>query len=69
LRDSKGWDGKLRMPPTATAQVANPEALSDPEYSDEENVLPGEKIEADEGGCYISREPVVRRLGAHSLTR
>jgi protein phosphatase 1 regulatory subunit 7 len=48
LRDSKGWDGKLRMPPTATAQVANPEALSDPEYSDEENVLPGEKIEADE---------------------
>jgi protein phosphatase 1 regulatory subunit 7 len=48
LRDSKGWDGKLRMPPSATAQVVNPEALSDPEYSDEENVLPGDKIEADE---------------------
>ncbi len=47
LRNSKGWDGKLRVPKNAL--VANPEALSDPEYSDDENVLPGEEIPADEG--------------------
>lgn len=46
-RDSKGWDGKLRVEKRPV--VANPEALSDPEYSDEENVLPGETIDADEG--------------------
>jgi protein phosphatase 1 regulatory subunit 7 len=46
-RNSKGWDGKLRMPKTAT--LANPEALSDPEYSDDENILDGEEIEPDEG--------------------
>lgn len=47
LRDSKGWDGKLRVPKSTT--LANPEALSDPEYSDEDNVVPGEEIAADEG--------------------
>lgn len=47
LRNSKGWDGKLRVPKSAL--VANPEALSDPEYSDDENVLEGETIRADEG--------------------
>lgn len=47
LRDSKGWDGKLRIDRTATIQ--NPEAVSDPEYSDEENVVPGQEISADEG--------------------
>lgn len=47
LRNSKGWDGKLRVP--KSAQMTNPEALSDPEYSDEENVMPGEEIGADEG--------------------
>lgn len=41
LRDSNGWDGKLR--------VKNPEAFSDSEYSDPEHVLHGEQIEADEG--------------------
>lgn len=46
-RDSKGWDGKLRMP--KTAMLANPEALSDPEYSDDSNVLEGEEISPDEG--------------------
>ncbi|CAJ2500571.1 Uu.00g034240.m01.CDS01 [Anthostomella pinea] len=46
LRDSKGWDGKLRI--DRTALVQNPEALSDPEYSDDENVLPGGEIGADE---------------------
>jgi len=47
LRDSKGWDGKLRVPKSAL--LANPEALSDPEYSDDDNVIPGEEVAADEG--------------------
>jgi protein phosphatase 1 regulatory subunit 7 len=47
LRDSKGWDGKLRVP--KSAMLANPEALSDPEYSDEDNVVRGEQVAADEG--------------------
>jgi protein phosphatase 1 regulatory subunit 7 len=42
-----GWDGKLRI--EKKLELANPEALSDPEYSDDENVAPGETIEADEG--------------------
>ena len=47
-RDSQGWDGKLRVTPKQ-AVLANPEALSDPEYSDPENVsAPNEQIEADE---------------------
>lgn len=45
-RSSSGWDGKLRV--EKKLELANPEALSDPEYSDEEQVLPGETIEADE---------------------
>jgi protein phosphatase 1 regulatory subunit 7 len=46
-RSSSGWDGKLRV--EKKLELANPEALSDPEHSDEENVLPGEMIDADEG--------------------
>jgi protein phosphatase 1 regulatory subunit 7 len=46
-RSSSGWDGKLRI--EKKLELANPEALSDPEYSDEENVVPGEVIDADEG--------------------
>jgi protein phosphatase 1 regulatory subunit 7 len=46
-RSSSGWDGKLRV--EKKLELANPEALSDPEYSDEENVVPGEVINADEG--------------------
>ncbi|KAI1360759.1 hypothetical protein F5Y08DRAFT_39080 [Xylaria arbuscula] len=46
LRDSKGWDGKLRI--DRSASIQNPETLSDPEYSDTENVLPGEEISADQ---------------------
>lgn len=53
LRNSKGWDGKLRMPKSAS--MANPEALTDSDYSDEENVMKGEKIDADEGMLTISR--------------
>lgn len=46
-KDSKGWDGKLRV--EKKTQLANPEAISDAEYSDDENVLPGEQVAADEG--------------------
>ena len=46
-KDSKGWDGKLRV--EKKIMLANPEAISDEEYSDEENVLPGETVAADEG--------------------
>jgi protein phosphatase 1 regulatory subunit 7 len=46
LVSSSGWDGKLRMAPK-TAVLTNPEALSDPEYSDPE-APPAEQIEADE---------------------
>lgn len=42
-----GWDGKLRVTPKQ-AVLANPEALSDPEYSDED-APPPEQIEADDG--------------------
>lgn len=47
LRNSKGWDGKLRVEKTAV--LANPEVLSDPEASDDSNVIPGEQLPADEG--------------------
>ena len=46
LRDSKGWDGKLRV--DRRAVVTNAEILSDPEYSDED-APPVEQIVADEG--------------------
>ncbi|CAK3881318.1 probable phosphatase PP1 regulatory subunit Sds22 [Lecanosticta acicola] len=44
-RSKSGWDGKLRVNKHAT--LANPEALSDPEYSDED-APPVEQIDADE---------------------
>lgn len=47
MTNSKGWDGKLRVP--GRVSLANPEALSDPDYSDEENIVRGEEIVADEG--------------------
>ncbi len=50
LTNANGWDGKLRMPKSAI--LTNPEAVSDPEYSDDENVLPGEEIAADEGESF-----------------
>jgi len=46
LTNSQGWDGKLRMTPKS-ATLTNPEALSDPEYSDPE-APPVEQIDADE---------------------
>ncbi|KAI9820111.1 MAG: hypothetical protein M1832_003818 [Thelocarpon impressellum] len=45
-RDSKGWDGKLRV--ERKAVLANPEALSDPEYSDAD-APPVDVIAADGG--------------------
>ena len=48
-RSSSGWDGKLRV--DKKLELVNPEALSDPEYSDEDQIMPGEDIEADEGTC------------------
>jgi protein phosphatase 1 regulatory subunit 7 len=51
--NSKGWDGKLRV--DRRPVLENPEAISDPEYSDEEHVVPGEEISADEGIFYSSQ--------------
>ncbi len=45
-QSKSGWDGKLRVNKQAT--LANPEALSDPDYSDED-APPVDQIEADEG--------------------
>ncbi|KKZ65922.1 adenylate cyclase [[Emmonsia] crescens] len=45
MKDGKGWDGKLRV--ERHAVIANPEALEDPDYSDE-NAPPVEEIDADE---------------------
>jgi protein phosphatase 1 regulatory subunit 7 len=46
LTNSNGWDGKLRMAPRS-AVLANPEVLSDPDYSDPD-APPVDQIEADE---------------------
>ncbi|KAL4785336.1 hypothetical protein BJX76DRAFT_347110 [Aspergillus varians] len=46
MKDSKGWDGKLRVEPKA--MITNPEALEDPDYSDSD-APPVEEINADEG--------------------
>ena len=45
-QSKSGWDGKLRVNKQAT--LVNPEALSDPDYSDED-APPVEEIDADEG--------------------
>lgn len=45
LTDKSGWDGKLRVGKQAT--LANPEALEDSDYSDED-APPVEQIDADE---------------------
>ncbi len=52
MKNSKGWDGKLRIPKTAL--LSNPEALSDSEYSDDSNVMDGGEIKADEGTTLLS---------------
>lgn len=45
--NKSGWDGKLRVDKNKKAVLANPEALSDPDYSDED-APPVDQIEADE---------------------
>lgn len=45
-KSKSGWDGKLRVEKQAV--LANPEALDDPEYSDED-APPPEQIDADQG--------------------
>ena len=55
-RDSNGWDGKLQV--DRRAVISNPEALSDPDYSDED-APPVEQIDADEGK---SREKLFRYM-------
>jgi len=56
-RSSSGWDGKLRIEKKSNSvELLNPEAISDPEYSDEEHVAPGEVIEADEGELHINTQ-------------
>ena len=62
LRDSKGWDGKLRVGKQAV--LANPEALTDPDYSDEENIIQGETSQPDEGrfGPWLSKKGLSRSL-------
>ncbi|KAK2756144.1 Protein phosphatase 1 regulatory subunit sds22 [Arachnomyces sp. PD_36] len=45
MKDSNGWDGKLRV--DRRPVITNPEALEDPEYTDED-APPPEEIEADE---------------------
>lgn len=57
LTNGKGWDGKLRIP--GRVSLANPEALSDPEYSDEDNVVPGDEIQPDEGMVLASRHQAI----------
>ncbi|KAI5243348.1 L domain-like protein [Aureobasidium subglaciale] len=45
--NKSGWDGKLRLDKNKKAVLANPEALSDADFSDED-APPVEQIEADE---------------------
>jgi hypothetical protein len=46
MRSSNGWDGKLRV--ERHPVITNPEALEDPDYSDED-APPVEEIVADQG--------------------
>lgn len=56
LRDSQGWDGKLRLDKKAV--VTNAEVLSDPEYSDDE-APPADQIVADEGRYGHLQDPAI----------
>ena len=48
LRNSEGWDGKLRVDKQTV--LSNPELLTDPDpASSDENVIPGEQLDQDEG--------------------
>lgn len=56
LHSKSGWDGKLRVDKEKKAVLANPEALSDPDYSDED-APPVDEIQADEGGHDYTNHP------------
>jgi protein phosphatase 1 regulatory subunit 7 len=49
MKGNNGWDGKLRV--DRRPQITNPEALEDPDYTDED-APPVEEIEADEGTSF-----------------
>ena len=55
IRDSNGWDGKLRV--GRRAEVVNAEILSDPENSDED-APPVELISADDGRTHDAYIPM-----------
>ncbi|KAG5953222.1 hypothetical protein E4U13_006794 [Claviceps humidiphila] len=67
MKNSKGWDGKLRVPKSAL--LSNPEALSDPDYSDDENVLPGDEISADEDLLECESSDTEEIMCTHSRIR
>jgi hypothetical protein len=46
MKNDHGWDGKLRV--NHHPVITNPEAVEDPDYSDDD-APPVEEIEADEG--------------------
>lgn len=52
LQSKSGWDGKLRLNKDKRAVLANPEALLDSDYSDED-APPVDEIQADEGMCLV----------------
>ena len=69
LHSSKsGWDGKLRLDKNKKAVLANPEALSDPEYSDED-APPVDQIEADEGTWLCASRTLLSANDAPRLAR
>lgn len=48
ISSKTGWDGKLRVDKGKKAVLANPEALEDSDYTDED-APPVDQIDADEG--------------------
>lgn len=62
-RNAQGWDGKLRVEKKAV--ITNPQALVDPNYSDEGAPSP-EVIEADDGK---SCAPFSQRVWSNQLGR
>ena len=51
--NAEGWDGKLRV--DRRAVLVNPEALSDPDYSDED-APPVQQLAADEGSVFLKAD-------------
>lgn len=67
MKNSEGWDGKMRVEPKAV--ITNPEALEDSDYSDPD-APPVEEIEADEGTNPAERlQAVCSELICLSLSR